>query len=567
MKSNILYVPFAAAILSLLSGGASAQQNLHSFHGEAAGDRFGWAVCSAGDTDGDGIDDWLFGSPFSDQNGTNSGSVRLVSGADGTSRFTLHGVAPMDLFGYSLACAGDVDGDGFSDLVIGAYGNDDFGPEAGTAYVFSGQSGALLHELSGGEAYENNGISVAGAGDVDGDGLDDVLVGAWGSDLAGSNAGAARVFSGADGSLLRLLLGEAELDLFGVAVCGLGDVDGDGRADLAVGAKWNDQAGSGAGSVHVFSGADGSPLFILRGAASGDSFGSSLACAGDIDNDGVNDLIVGALGADAPGTNAGAATVFSGVDGGELLHFAGPAAGDGFGVSVAGVGDMDGDGRADVIVGAHGNDANGASAGCARIFSGLDGGLISEVLGAAPGDRLGFSVGGGGDVDGDGRAEVLVSAYGCSAQTEMAGETRVWSFSEAAPCPEPSTYCSSNSNSSGVAASLTWTGSASVGANDLDLVCSGAIGRQSVMFFYGAGQTQQPFGDGFLCVTGPIFRLAYATTDRTGGALHALDVGSPPDPAGQITIGSTWFFQVWYRDPAGFWGFNLTDALEATFCP
>ena len=201
MKSNILYVPFAAAILSLLSGGASAQQNLHSFHGEAAGDRFGWAVCSAGDTDGDGIDDWLFGSPFSDQNGTNSGSVRLVSGADGTSRFTLHGVAPMDLFGYSLACAGDVDGDGFSDLVIGAYGNDDFGPEAGTAYVFSGQSGALLHELSGGEAYENSGISVAGAGDVDGDGLDDLFIGAnhaasGATPIPGSDAGKTYLFFG-----------------------------------------------------------------------------------------------------------------------------------------------------------------------------------------------------------------------------------------------------------------------------------------------------------------------------------------------------------------------------------
>ncbi|MAF64514.1 MAG: hypothetical protein CMJ84_02480 [Planctomycetes bacterium] len=566
MKANFLSFLLSAMILVLLVAGASAQQNLHEFHGEAAGDRFGWALACAGDTDGDGIADWLFGSPFSDENGTSSGSARLVSGATGATRYTLHGAAALDLFGYSLACAGDVDGDGFSDLVIGAYGNDDFATEAGTAYVFSGIDGTLLHALSGGEAFENGGISVAGAGDVDGDGLDDVLVGAWGSDLAGPNAGAARVFSGADGSLLRLLLGEAELDLFGTAVCGLGDIDGDGRADLAVGAKWNDVNGSGAGSVEVFSGADGAPLFTLRGAASGDGFGSSVACAGDVDGDGVNDLIVGAPGADVSGTNAGSATVYSGVDGSSLFQFEGPAAGDGFGVSVAGAGDMDGDGRADVIVGAHGNDANGSGAGCARVFSGADGSLISEVLGDASGDRLGFSVDGGGDIDGDGRAEVLVSAYGCSAQTAMSGEARVWSFSEPTACPAPVSYCATNSHSGGSAANLGWTGSASVRANDLELLCTGAVPGQSVMFFYGAGQTEQPFGDGFLCVTGPIFRLSVGSADVSGGATHALDIGSPSDPAGQITLGSTWFFQVWYRDPGGPSGFNLTDALEATFC-
>ncbi|MDP6761963.1 MAG: hypothetical protein QF860_03745 [Planctomycetota bacterium] len=566
MKSNFRTFSITATIFALLVASVTAQQSLHEFHGEAAGDRFGWAVACAGDTDGDGVEDWLFGSPFSDQDGTNSGSARLVSGASGTTRFVLHGRAALDLFGYSLACAGDVDGDGLSDLVVGAYGNDDHGTEAGTAYVYSGIDGSLLHELSGGEPFENGGISVAGAGDVDGDGLDDVLVGAWGSDLAGSNAGAARVFSGADGSLLRLLLGEAELDLFGGAVCGLGDLDGDGRGDLAVGAKWNDATGSGAGSVTVFSGASGSALFTLRGADAGDGFGTSVACAGDLDGDGINELIVGAPGADASGANAGAAGVFSGVDGTELLSFAGSAAGDGFGISVSGAGDMDADGVADVIVGAYGNDTNGSGAGCAQVLSGADGGLISEVLGDAAGDRLGFSVAGGGDTDGDGRAEVLVSAYGCSVQTTMAGEARVWSFSEPAACPAPQSFCSTNPHSGGVAASLGWGGSASVRANDLVLTCSDAVAEQSVLFFYGAGQTEQPFGDGFLCVTGPIFRLGVGTTDASGTAAHALDITAPAFPAGQITVGSTWYFQVWYRDPAGPAGFNLTDALAVEFC-
>ncbi len=129
------------------------------------------------------------------------------------------------------------------------------------------------------------------------------------------------------------------------------------------------------------------------------------------------------------------------------------------------------------------------------------------------------------------------------------------------------TYCDTSPNSVGPGALIGWTGSASVSANDLVLQADGCPPGKPAIFFYGPQQTQIPFGNGKLCVTGGAFRLQVTQIDPTGTVTHALDITNPPNPHGQISSGDTWNFQCWYRDPAaGGSGFNLSDAREATFC-
>ncbi len=165
--------------------------------------------------------------------------------------------------------------------------------------------------FTGGAAGDNFGFSVASAGDVNNDGFDDLIVGASWNDAGGNNAGRAYVFSGQTGDTLHIFTGEAEFDLFGASVASAGDVDNDGFDDLIVGAYSNDAAGSSAGRAYVFSGQGGNTLYTFTGEASGDFLGWSVASAGDVNNDSFDDLIVGAFWNDAGGTDAGRAYVFS----------------------------------------------------------------------------------------------------------------------------------------------------------------------------------------------------------------------------------------------------------------
>ena len=557
-------VPFAPAVLCASAG---AQDVAATFVGSAPGERFGWSVAGVGDVDGDGAGDWIFGAPYADPAGTDSGAARVVSGATGSVLYQISGQAAHDHFGQSVAGAGDVNGDGRADFVVGAPGNDERAVSGGSAYVFSGLDGSLLRHIFGLNPYDELGVSVAGAGDVNGDGFDDVLAGIWGADTwNGTNVGKVRVVSGFDGSALMVLRGEGSFDLFGTSLAGLGDLDGDGRGDFAVGAKWNDHGGPDSGSTYVYSGADGSQLFVVRGTNSGHMSGSSVAAAGDVDGDGTPDVIVGEPGADPGGSNSGRARVFSGADGSLLYVLEGAAPGDNFGIAVAGAGDVDGDGRADLVAGGHGIDTGGVNAGGLRVHSGLDGSLLASLSGSNEADRLGFAVAGGGDVDGDGLHEILVGAYGASGGW-MTGEALVFTSSDLEPCAAPTPFCPTNPNSTGVAAGMGWGGSTSVRANDLTLTCEQGVPGQPALFFYGDQQIEVPFGDGFRCAGGNVQRLGVETLDIFGGASLALDLTDPPQPSGQISAGSTWFFQVWYRDPAGASGFNLSDALSATFCP
>ena len=356
---------------------ASAQQDLFTLPGKLAGDRFGSSVAGGHDVDGDLVPDFIVGAPFETPNGPLSGAARVYSGATGVELYTLIGDSAFDMFGTSVAL-GDLDGDGLAELIVGAYGDDANGAESGTLYVYAGLDGSLLYTHSG-SAGDHLGIAVSHVPDTNGDGFGDVVVGARAADVAGSNSGVVFLYSGVDGAFLRLLVGEAAYDLFGSAVAGTADLDGDGRGDLIVGAHLNDASGAGAGSAYVYSGASGALLHTLRGQAAGDAFGFAVADAGDVNNDGASDLLVGAPSSDGNGQNSGRANIYSGANGSLLNSFSGAAAGDNFGSALAGRLQLDDDAFADVMVGALGNDANGISAGRVQVFAGVDGSELARA--------------------------------------------------------------------------------------------------------------------------------------------------------------------------------------------
>ena len=226
------------------------------------------------------------------------------------------------------------------------------------------------------------GMSVSNAGDVNNDGDDDVIVGAPYNSAGGSYAGRAYLFFGGaamDSSPDVILTGEAANDYLGYSVSGAGDVNNDGYADVIVGAIGNDAGGANAGRAYIFFGGtamDSTADVIFTGEAAGDYFGGSVSGAGDVNNDGYGDVIVGARGNDAGGANAGRAYIYFGgasTDSTADVIFTGAAATDLFAYSVSGYGDVNNDGYSDVIVGARGNDAGGTDAGAAYTYQWLPG--------------------------------------------------------------------------------------------------------------------------------------------------------------------------------------------------
>lgn len=327
------------------------------------------------------------------------------------------GSMAQERLGSAVAGAGDVNADGVPDFVVGARHADPGNlTDAGLARVFSGSDGSLLFTVFGEALADELGSSVTGAGDVNGDGYDDVLVGIPGSDLGGTNSGAARVISGQNGAVLYTLVGDSSFDRYGSSVAACGDLDADGVSDFAVAALEDDFGGNDSGSVYVYSGQTAALLYRLDGENAEDDFGAGVADAGDVNGDGISDLIVGANAYGNPALSipdyAGRASVFSGVDGALIFHFVGNQANGWLGESVDGVGDIDGDGFDDVIVGARfqnvpytnylGQPATHSSAGRVFVISGATGSPLYTLEGDAGGMYLGTRVRGVGDVDGDG---------------------------------------------------------------------------------------------------------------------------------------------------------------------
>ncbi|HUU46558.1 MAG TPA: M28 family peptidase, partial [Acidobacteriota bacterium] len=255
---------------------------------------FGKSVCAIGDLDGDGFGEILVGVPQNDDAGPSAGAVQVYAGPFGNLSATLLGEAAGDKFGSVVAAVGDVDHDGVPDFAVGAYGNSDAGYQTGRVYVFSGDTHATLHVFSGEASYDQFGWSVAGAGDVDHDGTPDIIVGAPANDAGGSGAGRAYVYSGDGGNLLYTFTGIASLDALGYAVAGAGDVNADGHDDVIVGVELSDIGGSNAGAATVYSGIDGTELYTFAGQSSGELSGSCVAGIGDVNDDSFDDVLVGA---------------------------------------------------------------------------------------------------------------------------------------------------------------------------------------------------------------------------------------------------------------------------------
>ena len=410
----------------------------------AADDRFGWIVSSAGDLDGDGYDDLIVGA-YDDDDDSGSAYVYYgsASGIDRTreDKLTASDRAEGDLFGISVSSAGDLDGDGYDDLVVGAYADSDNGSYSGSAYVYYGSASGIDSTseakltASDGAEVDLFGGSVSGAGDLDGDGYDDLVVGAYNDDDNGSNSGSAYVYYGSASGIDRT--SEAKLtasdgttfDYFGGSVSGAGDLDGDGYDDLVVGAFGDNDNGSASGSAYVYygssSGIDSTREAKLTASdgATDQAFGFSVSGAGDLDGDGYDDLVVGAFGDNDNGLASGSAYVYYGSSSGidstreAKLTASDGAEGDRFGMSVSGAGDLDSDGYDDLVVGAEADHDNGWYSGSAYVYYGSSSGIDSSseakltASDGAEGDWFGDSVSSAGDLDGDGYDDLVVGAY------------------------------------------------------------------------------------------------------------------------------------------------------------
>ncbi len=337
-----------------------------------------------------------------------------------------------DLYGTSLAGLGDVDGDGIGDFVAGAPGDDQGGLDAGAVIVRSGKNGQVLYQVTGGTAGDGFGAHVFPLGDLNGDGVRDFAVTDPNANFGPIfGAGRVTILSGTDGMQLFQITGSTANEKFGSAVVDMGDVNGDGVPDLAISAPRATVSGTpGIGRVRIFSGTDLGLILDIEGDGSaGDAeFGASLALADDFDGDGRGDLLVGVPGSSTLGSDTGRARLVSTSSGSVLLTMEGLEGGARLGQSVAAWIDADNDGTQDFVAAAPASAAlTGANTGSAVIFSGASGNPFGGWVGDTAGDLFGAFLSTSEDIDGDGYRDLLVGVPGSDGAAADAGAIHVYS--------------------------------------------------------------------------------------------------------------------------------------------
>jgi len=418
------------------SEGGGSDGILDVLGGSSSGDAFGSSIAVIDDVNGDGIDDILVGAPFNDERGNSAGRATLYSGANDTVLRTLYGRSVGDQFGFSVASAGDVNGDGRGDFIIGAPAFNGSGVDSGRVYLYSGRNGAVLRMWNGRAAGDRFGRAVAGPGDVDGDGKPDVLIGAPFADPNGSASGSAYLYSGATGSKLVQLNGHRTNDRFGQAVGGAGDRNQDGRAEIIVASPYFDPSSTrtNAGRIMVYgkTGNQWATQLILYGQTAGENFGYAVNGPGDLNGDGVDDLAIGAPGHDGDAVNNGLVRLYSGTNGQLIRSIAPPSvqADQGFGASIAALADVNGDGRSDLAIGCLRFSTNGQDVGRVVVMADAGATVVKAVLGTLADSQFGFCVVSGGDRDGDGVSDLLVGSPSMRINGTNAGACILYSTQE-----------------------------------------------------------------------------------------------------------------------------------------
>jgi hypothetical protein len=436
---------------------------------------FGNSVATAGDVNGDGYSDVLIGAPDYDNGQTDEGAAYLwlggISGpvANGTplnANWSAQSDQANAKFGFSVSTAGDVNGDGYSDVVIGAPRYDSTQTSEGRAFVWYGSSSDLGADGTIGNAgwtYVSGqdqaqfGYSIFTAGDVNGDGYSDVIAGAHLYDSGESNEGQAYVFNGSPTGLSSTVnftkAGTAGSDYLGANVSSAGDVNGDGYSDVLISAPYFDGGQTDEGIVYLFGGAlnglKPAAIASIEGNQDSANFGSSASTAGDVNGDGYCDVIIGAPLYNNGQNNEGRAYIYLGSALTPFLTFSTSVESDqadaNFGASVSTSGDVNGDGYSDVIVGADLYDNGQTDEGKVSVYYGSATGISSTPNWTTESDqstaKMGNAVSTAGDVNGDGYSDILVgSSYYDNGSTD---EGRVYVY-----------YGSAN----GLSTTANWTG-------------------------------------------------------------------------------------------------------------
>lgn len=566
MKLSPFSLVLLAGAASALTLVARAQTALFDRNGDAADDQFGWALAFVGDVDADGVEDFAAGAPFDDVAASNAGMVRVYSGRTLSVLHTWRGSAANDRFGYSLAGAGDLDGDGHDDVLIGAP-QSLFSNPGGYAVVRSGANGATLHTTSGTPG-QFVGHSVAGGGFVDADSTPDLLIGAPYDDAGWISRGRVLVVSGASGALIRSHTGVVDYGTLGWSVEFVGDLDGDGRDDYVCGspAAWNNWTLS---HVRAFDGAFGLSLWVNGAASFSDSLGWSLASISDLNGDGVRDVLVGAMedaGVGCGGCDGkGYVRALDGVTGAMLYQVNGANTYAGLGWDVVAIGDVNGNGYEDFAASQPSTEGCGGNTRPVLVREGLNGNAILslQAVGGA-GSVFGHALA-SGDANGDGLRDLVVGTPCESPNGSASGAIHAYTVLRTVV-----SYCQAESNSQGCTPAMSGSGTPSASlAAPFNVDATNVLNNKSGLLFYGFKPRQTPFQGGHMCVVAPTLRTppqnsggsAPPTSDCSGS--FSLDfnarIQSGFDPL--LVAGEDVFAQYWSRDPADASTTNLSNAL------
>lgn len=576
----------AVAVLALSAPAQSGGDVRLSIAGDAADWFCGAATAAVGDINGDGWPDLVIGASGEASAGPYTGVARVISGRDGTVLATFHGSASLDELGYAVCGAGDVNHDGYPDIIVGAIGESHPGAYTGSARVFSGEwiaktalgqtplTPQVLHVVFGGAAGDKFGLVVANVGDIDQDGTPDFMVGAPGGALHGAFTGYVRVYSGATGQMLAQFDGDAAGDQFGHSGASAGDINGDGYPDIIVGAFGNDQFGSNSGIARIFSGewiartsrgqtpVTPQVLMTLHGAAAGDKFGTAVGTVGDVNLDGHPDLVITSPTNSSFAFHAGIVQVFSGewiastllnetpVTPQVLFSFHGEAADDQLGYTAESAGDVDGDGHPDIFAGAFYNSSLATTAGAAYVWSGADGTLLRAFHGTTSGGQLGHG-GGAADFNRDGFSDVIVGAPFENPNGTWSGRAQVLSVCAVEPF---------GIGSPGNALTSTWIPGAPATAHLGTVHVAGANAGATGLVGISAAPASFPLDNiTVLLDLNPSFISFFPFGfNGVGAADFVVDVKNP------TLAGSTLYAQVVALDAVGL---DASNGLMFLFCP